>query len=252
LLPTGDTAEFPAGFAFFEPLINGAKGMMVLGASLMAAVGAGQALVAGGRPIVAGPAIGYGLFSTVVCWTVALIARRAGQRSGSPLVQADAMSWQVNALISTGVAAVFASILLMRGTRLEPLAPYVDPVLVLVVVAVSIGVPIRMAWQALLELVNRTPSPELLARVRGTIEAALAELPVRALTVRVIQPGRTRMVMAHVVLPVERSTVDLGRLDAIRDAAHAVLASEHAPVQLDMVFTADPRWGAPLGDEATG
>ena len=47
---------FPAqvGYGFFEPLINGIKGLMVLGISAMALIGAIEALFSGGRLIALG------------------------------------------------------------------------------------------------------------------------------------------------------------------------------------------------------
>ena len=196
-----DTEEFPYGFAFFEPLINGVKGVLVLGVTMMATVGAVQALVIGGRVIATGPAVGYGVFASAVCWGMAIATHRGAKRTGSPLIGADAENWIVNASISSAVLLTFVGLLFLEGTALEPFAPYVDPVLVLVVVTISISVPIRMAWKALMELLNRAPAPEITRQVRRTVETCIADLPVQKLFVRVLQPGRTRMVMAHVVPP---------------------------------------------------
>jgi len=49
----GDDERFPMGYAFFEPLINGIKGVLVLGVSIMALTGAvhfcGSGLLVAGR-----------------------------------------------------------------------------------------------------------------------------------------------------------------------------------------------------------
>jgi len=39
MVPRGDDERFPMGYAFFEPLINGIKGVLVLGVSIMALTG---------------------------------------------------------------------------------------------------------------------------------------------------------------------------------------------------------------------
>jgi predicted Co/Zn/Cd cation transporter (cation efflux family) len=61
-----DDDRFPYGYMFFEPLVNLIKGMLVFGVSVMAFIGAVQAFAAGGRPIVAGLAIAYGVFADLV------------------------------------------------------------------------------------------------------------------------------------------------------------------------------------------
>jgi len=131
----------------------------------------------------------------------------------------------------------------IRGTALEWLVPFVDPIVVLAVVLISIGVPVRMAWQALMELLNRAAPAEI-------VEACTTELPVRKSFVRVVQPGRTRLVTAHVVLPEEFGPVKLNELDAVRQRTLERLQAAHPGTILDMIFTSDPTWGAPTG--ATG
>jgi predicted Co/Zn/Cd cation transporter (cation efflux family) len=95
-----------------------------------------------------------------------------------------------------------------------------------------------------MELLNRTPSPELLAEVRGVVEANLQDLPVERLTVRVIQPGRTRIVTGHVLVPAG-ANLDLARMDEARTRTDAALKADHPTTTVDLVFTSDPRWSAP-------
>jgi cation diffusion facilitator family transporter len=247
LVQRGDDETFPMGYGYFEPLVNGLKGVLVLGISVMALAGAMEALFTGGRAIEAGPAIGYGVFAATAGWLLAIVSRVGANRTGSPLVRADAENWIVNAAISSAVLLTFLSLILIRGTALEPLAPYVDPAVVVVVVAISISVPIRMAWQAIMELVNRAPPPEVVAQVNETIAACTAELPVREMFVRIVQPGRTRMVLAHVVLPEDFPVEGLPQLDALRTKTLDALQKAHLATFLDIIFTADPALGAPAG-----
>ena len=90
LVARGDDERFPHGYAFFEPLVNGVKGTLVLGVSVMALVGAVQALLAGGRDVAAGTALGYGVFASIACGILALATRYGAKQTGSPLVRADA------------------------------------------------------------------------------------------------------------------------------------------------------------------
>ena len=250
LVQRGDDEHFPYGYAYFESLINGFKGLLVLGVSLMALVGAVDALLSGGRVVSAGPGIVYGVLASAACWSMAWVAHRGARRIGSPLVKADAENWLVNGAISSAVLMAFVGIWLIRDTGLAWLAPYVDPVLVVVVVMVSISVPVRMARQALMELLNRAPPAELVTHVRSRVADGLRELPVKELFVRVLQPGRTRMVLAHVVLPPDFQVGKLTRLDEQRAGVLEALRADYPVVVLDMIFTADSFWGAPMNGAA--
>ena len=245
LVQSGDDERFPFGYGYFEALVNGIKGILVLGVTIMALVGAIDALLSGGRVISAGTAVIYGAFATAACWLLALLTHRGAKRSNSPLVKADARNWIVNGAISTAVLLAFLSIILIQGTSLDFMAPYVDPILVLVVVSISISVPVRMAWYAQMELLNRAPSRDTVEQVTRIVTSATEALPVEKLFVRVIQPGRTRMVLAHVVLPIDFKIEGLPQLDKLRANALGKLKQAHTATALEMVFTADPQWGAP-------
>jgi cation diffusion facilitator family transporter len=252
LLAGGDDERFPFGYASFEPLVNGIKGLLVLGVTVMAFFGAIQALFTGGRAIAAGIAIGYGTFATIACWVVAWLTKNGVEKTGSPLVRADAENWIVNAAVSSCVLLAFVGIFVLHWLGLESLAPYVDPIVVLTVVVISISVPIRMAWKALMELLNRAPTAEVLEEVKGIVDANLSKLPVLERFVRVVQPGRQRMVLVHVVLPPDYRPDGFGPLDAVRSKTAQALAKAHAGTVVDIVFTANREWGAPLSDGGAG
>jgi len=243
-----DDERFPIGYAFFEPLTNGIKGVLVLGISIMALAGAVLALVSGGRQVVPGMAILYGLLAVLLCGALAVLMRRGSHKLQSPLLKADARNWIVNGAISACVLLAFASILVLeRIPSLRWAIPYVDPVIVIVVVLLSISVPVRMAWQALMELLNRAPPEEIARQVTEAVRQATVELPVREQFVRVLQPGRLRIVLAHVVLPADFHVTTLQTLDVVRARTLRQLKVQHLATVLDMVFTADRRWGEPVG-----
>jgi cation diffusion facilitator family transporter len=247
LVIRGDDERFPVGYGFFEPLINGIKGLMVLGISVMALIGAIEALLGGGRAISLGYATAYGFFAAVSCWSLALLTHRTANKTGSPLLRADAENWLVNGAISSAVLLAFLGVYLIQNTSYAYLTPYIDPLLVLTVVLISISVPIRMAWKALMELLNRAPSPELVKSVEEVVAKSLGDLPVVEAFVRVLQPGRTRMVSVHVVVPKEHPISSVGELDEIRTRTLKALQKLHDLTFVDVLFTEDRRWGAPLG-----
>ncbi len=252
LVARGDDERFPYGYSFFESLVNGIKGLLVFGVSVSAVVGAVQALFEGGRPISAGLAVGYGIFASIVCWSLTLLTRRGAKQTSSPLVAADAENWLVNAAISSCVVVAFTGIFLLLLLDLDQFVPYVDPVVVLATCLITIGVPVRMAWQALMDLLNRAPTPAIVGQVTSIVDQCLADLPVTERFVRVIQPGRYRMVLVHVVLPSDFTIESLDVLDAVRLKTHEELRRFHVATVVDLLFTTDRQWGAPLSDGGAG
>ena len=183
---------------------------------------------------------------------LAYIAHVGAKSTNSPLVKADSENWVVNAAISSCVLLAFAGILVLNALGLDHLTPYVDPTVVILVVAISIGVPVRMAWTALMALLNRAPSRDIVKHVTDIVDQSLTDLPVKERFVRVIQPGRDRMVLVHVVLPADYAPEQLSQLDGVRRKTHGNLCESHVATVVDMLFTTDRRWGAPLSEGGFG
>lgn len=244
LVARPDDARYPFGYIFFEPLINTAKGLLILGVSLFAAVDAGLALARGGGDVVLGPAVAYAAGATLVCTGTALALGRALARAPSPLVAADVENWKVNGLVSAGVLTGFllAGFLVRRGHG--DAARLVDPAMVVLVVLLSIAVPIRIAVAGLAALLNRSLPPPVVAEIEALVRRALADLPVAGLWVRAIRPGRTAYVVVHVLVDPETAP-DLATADRLRGAIIAGLAARHGPIVVDVVFTGVEAYAAP-------
>lgn len=244
LLTRPDDERYPFGYLFFEPLINTVKGLLILGVSAFALVDAIVALATGGRAVSLGPAVLYAAFATGLCLAVMLALRRVRATVASPLVAADIENWTVNAAISGGVLAGFLLAAALHRGGWTAAAAHVDPAMVALVVLVSIVVPVRMAANGVTALLNRAPAPAVVAGMEAAARAALGDLAVQRVWVRAIQPGRTAYVTLHVLVPAG-TALDLAAQDRLRGAVIAALAARHAPVVVDVVFTAVEAYAAP-------
>lgn len=241
-----DDERFPYGYAYFESLVNAGKGLLILGISGVALVDAVMTLLTGGREIAAGMAIVYAAFATTACSLTAWMMHRTRRHVRSPLVRADFENWLVNSLISAAVLGAFCLVPLFRWLAWYPLVPYVDAVLVLLVVLLCLSVPIRMASRAIMELLNRAPPASVAVPVRAAIEDAVSGLPVQALYVRMVRPGRMLYVTVHVVLPEDYALHTLGELDAAYHRVYEAVRRVHRITVADVVFTADEALAAPI------
>lgn len=240
-----DDEAFPWGYGYFESLINAGKGLLILGVSAVAFVDSIAAAAGGGREIVAGLAILYAVFATFACTGTTLVLYVMWRREPTPLVRADVENWLVNSMISAAVLLAFCLIPLARAWGHGGMTPYIDPVLVAVVVLICIGVPLRMAWRGIMELLDRAPPDHVVRPLRKAVDEVLAPLPVRSLYLRVVRPGRTVFVTAHIVLPEDFPVERLTRLDQLRHELDEALRRIEPRLVADIVFTADERWAAP-------
>ncbi|MCA1743401.1 MAG: hypothetical protein LC631_05575 [Desulfovibrionales bacterium] len=123
--------------------------------------------------------------------------------------------------------------------------PYVDAVLVIFVGLLCLGVPVRMATQALRELLNKAPAESVSLPVRKAVARALTHVETKEVRFRMVCPGRTFYLMVHIVLPENTPFNSLSAQDGLRDIIDAEVRGYHPLLVCDVIFTADGRWAAP-------
>jgi len=250
LVQEPDSATYQFGHAAFEPLINTVKGLLILSVSVLALIPAVLALFRGGREMDAGFGVIYAVFAMLVCFALAITQRRLASRVASPLVETDAKNWLVNGMISSAVGLVFAVVIVLRGSKWQHLVPYVDPVLVVVMVCVTLGVPWKMVRSGIGELLHVAPDPELQQRVRAQVRPALEGLEISGAYLRMVKIGRWFSVVIHVVLPATFRLQRIAELDAVRARVATALEGIHPNLVVDTVFTEDGRWATGPGSSA--
>ena len=246
LLAMPDNEKYPFGHAYFESLVNAAKGLLILGISLLALGDSVLVIMAGGREIVAGLAIVYSVIATSCSLTCFTLVKRARCHSTSPLVEADFANWWINTVISASVLLAFCLIPLAGMVGVPEITPYVDPVMVAtVVVLFCLSMPFRMASDAIKELLNRAPPKRVREPVHDAVASVLGKWAAHDFSLRMVRPGRTLYLLVHVVLPEDSQAEGINEQDRIRNELHDHLRRIAQPLVLDVVFTGEARWAAP-------
>lgn len=236
-----DSAQFHFGYATFEPLLNTCRVMTVLGIDAFALFAAIEALLAGGRPLQTGLAIVYGVVSAGASLAMSLSQHRLSRRVRSPLLAVDARNWFVDGMVSTSVALAFALALVLEASGAAAWVPYVDPLLVVILVLATLPVPLRALLENLPQLMLAAPRPDVQDRVRRVVHAELADHPGEAVAVRMLEIGRFFYVLVHVLVDESVSGPDVGESDARREAIRAGLREMGLRGDVDIVFTRNRR-----------
>ena len=148
----------------------------------------------------------------------------------------------IDGVLSGIVALVFVAALLLDRSAYAHWVPYIDPVLVIVVVLAILVVPLRIVREGLREILGFAPAPDVQSEVRGRIEGAVEGIPVESLSVNMMKIGRFFYVLNQVVVSPEFRPGRVGELDAVRARiAKAMEGFEPTPI-VDTVFTEDEKW----------
>lgn len=163
----GPTRAYPFGREAATPMAIGVQGVVQLATLLYAAVEAVSVILRGGSVVAAGPAILYSVIVTVSCGVVWLWLR--GLPGHSELVASEAIGWRLAAIRGVAMLGGFTLLLLVTGTSLEGIAPYIDPAMVLVTCLLLLAPPLSLVRHAIRELLEANPSQATTGEVLGVI-----------------------------------------------------------------------------------
>jgi len=240
VLPDDDHFNF--GYAHFAPLINLLKALLMLVLSIVAAASAVYALFAGGRPLAVGVAVIYGALGTLGCFIFAFIISRAAKRTGSELVAVDAKGWVIDTLLTAAVLAAFLFGWFIQDGPLAAWLNYIDPLLVIILVAVSLPIPLQIFVANLKDFLGHAPEAGVHEAVEAGFLEAVRDVPLKDHRIRLLRLGNTLNILIH-MQPDKGFTVNgVADLDFLRDKIRAELDKLGARIVLDVLFVDDMRF----------
>lgn len=244
LIQEGPSRRYQFGYYGFEPFINTIKGIIVLSVSLFAFVSAIEDLLHGGRDLVVGLALAYATLSTIGCFTFAILMHRYARRLNLPLLEVEARDWTVDGCISSAVALTFVVTLLLQDTAWNIYLPYVDPLLVSLLVLIIIPLPLRTVFEGVNQLLGVAPESELDREIRKTISqvSRSQKHPIDRFHLQMMVQGRVLYVFIQLLVPAEFAVERVQELDQLRQKFSDAIADLHPFPEIDIVFTEDPYW----------
>ncbi|USD67817.1 cation transporter [Vibrio sp. SCSIO 43136] len=141
------------GRTIIQPAVIAIKAMVILALVSVSIYAAIVAVMNGGREVDASIATLFGVINVIGCGYAWWFIARRGKKYNSPLVNAEAAQWQMDALISFAVMAGFITAWIMEITPWAQYANYADPLMVLAMSVYFVKVPLEMLIQACRDLV---------------------------------------------------------------------------------------------------
>jgi predicted Co/Zn/Cd cation transporter (cation efflux family) len=228
--------RYPFGRKAWIPVAVVVQGAALAGTIAYAAIDAISVIITGGSETAPASVVGYGVVSLIAAMAVALSLPRLAP--GSDLVSAEAAQWRAGSLLSAIIA--IGAALAGGAARLgwDQLAPYADPVLVLVAVAVLAPVPFRLLRQGGLELLEAAPPKEISARIEAEAQRVAGEHGLGTPIIRATKLGQRLYVEVDFI--VEPGKFDISDEDHVRRSMIAGLTPLGFDLWANIELTTDP------------
>jgi predicted Co/Zn/Cd cation transporter (cation efflux family) len=233
--------KFTMGFWHLEPMVLGATGLLLSGAAVYAFINAIGSFLSGGRPLQFGQAIVYAAVTVLVSVAMAWSGMRANRRLHSDLVAMDIKGWLMSAAITAALLVGFSIGLLLEGTALDWMTPYIDPTVLALVCLAVIPIPLGAVRQALAEILLVTP-PELKQHVDEVARQVCERQGFLSYRAYVAKVGRGRQIELYFIVPRGWPARRLEEWDALRDEIGEAIGGESPDRWLTIAFTTDAEW----------
>jgi predicted Co/Zn/Cd cation transporter (cation efflux family) len=219
------SSTYPFGRQAITPFVIGIQGLVLLVTLGYAAIEAAYAIAHGGSTVTAGSGVLYSVIVTVACLVTWGWLRRSS--GSSELLRAETVGWRIAAFRGVGMLVGFTILALVTGSRFDHLAPYVDPVMVLVTCVAFLPAPLGMVRSTVLELLEGAPPPVVRRHVEAALDDVSAAFELEGVVVRMSKLG------SKLYLEVEaraRPDVTLGEVDRLR--RDIVRSLDHLPYEV--------------------
>lgn len=185
--------RFHFGYYKFEPAMVAIEAILIIASCLLA-------LVSALRDMLHPSELHNYLYSAAAFQLVVAAASGilvfclwfASKKYDSQLLESQVILWAIDGLLSLFLGAAFVIAIWLKHTTYAWFVPYIDPVLVLVLVLVMIREPVKLFKHNFADLLDASPRRMVKERVYKIAEQAILqrELPVRIKDIRLRRAGR--------------------------------------------------------------
>lgn len=240
-----DDERFQFGYTHLEPLLNVIKALIIGATCVYAATEAVSSLLSGGRQVVLNAAITYAVLSMVGSLTVGSLIYHYAKKTGSELAAVDATDWLFDGVLSVGILLGFLIAAALQDGPYGHWVRYMDPAMVIMLVALFAPIPIRIFRQNIREVLYVAPEKKVQQAIRQRVESALREVGLSRCHIRMAKSGRELNLSVYVMVGTDFPIDSVQQLDAIRDRIAEKLEpmeNQSRGIWLDIMFTADREW----------
>ena len=207
--------DHPYGYFQLESIFLIVKGFMMLSVTFGVSADVIHSALSGGNPVDAWLISSFQLVLGVASIFIYLIMRKMNSSLSSPTVETELLEWRLDIYYSVGLSLAFFASTFLKKTPLAFLAPYVDPLVAVAVMALMLPENVKILWGALRDVFLFAPDEETVETIKGICNVEMEEEKISPIYVDVTRTGR--QVWVAVYFDTESSTLSVSGLRRVTD-----------------------------------
>lgn len=227
--------RMPAGYVAFEPFYILVKGLIVFGLSATVLVASVLTLLSGGNELKLGVVLIYVAIASVTNIVIYIVVKNKANKSDSPMLTVEKENLLINMLVTLSIAASFILVMLMKDGVLKPYTIYIDQIIVIIVVLISLPVPFKAIRAGFKELMLFGVDQSLYNKVKSTINPSLSQIPDENQKLFILKTGRKYWI--SLFLKPTTPTIKSSLADELKESIQGQLENEFPINNVDVIIT---------------
>ncbi|MEO5911601.1 MAG: cation diffusion facilitator family transporter [Pelobium sp.] len=233
-----ESSNYNFGHSLFEPLFNLIKGVMILAIVLSSAINAIKSLLSGGNNPSFDMSIVYFLIATITCLLLTVLFYKKNNTVPSPIVYVEYKNWSMDTMISASIGAVFITSFYFQNTNYVSWIKYVDPVITLIIIAITLRFPYFTIKTGLKEILLSAPDKDIVERINLDINKVISEYDFDDYNFKATKTGREIYLLVQIRVVNENDALyKLKIQDNVRGDLKRQLDKHFDNIKLDVVFS---------------
>ena len=235
LVKTPETKDRPFGYMAMEPFLNLIKCLVMLILLVMFLVTNIQELCTGGRIISLNMTTLYIFICLIIYGVIIIYLKKCEKETKSSILKLEIKNWRIDAIITMGIAVSLLIAIIMFKMGYTQILPYVDPVIVIILIAASLPVPLKVLLKELRRMLLISNENKIEDEVKKQIQPVILKYGLINIQVWSLKSGRTHYIFIYLDLKEKQTTVE--HLDKIRSLIFSELSKIYPDFWADIMFT---------------
>ena len=237
-----DFEKFPFGKHILEPIVISIKSLIIAIMCSYSLIEAIKTLMNGGNSLEVGLALIYSIVSVLGCGIISFYMKEQEKKINSELIKAECTQWFMDTALSTAVLVGFIIAMVLAGTKLKSLNPYIDPFMTIVVSLVCIRIPIKTFIESFKEVICVKANDEINDDIYVLVKGIEEEYNFEESITRVSKVGRELRIEIDFVYNKDSKLKTLDQMDNVREEINDAIKHIDYNKWLNVSFTGNKKW----------
>ena len=237
-----DFEKFPFGKHILEPIVISIKSLIIAIMCSYSLIEAIKTLMNGGNSLEFGLALIYSIVSVLGCGIISFYMKEQEKKINSELIKAECTQWFMDTALSTAVLVGFIIAMVLAGTKLKSLNPYIDPFMTIVVSLVCIRIPIKTFIESFKEVIYVKANDEINDDIYVLVKGIEEEYNFEESITRVSKVGRELRIEIDFVYNKDSKLKTLDQMDNVREEINDAIKHIDYNKWLNVSFTGNKKW----------